>query len=666
MFKTMLCVLALCSAMTLPAADFSRELAEVKSGQRTEAKASWWGFNPDNATECLQNAINSGVKKLIIDNTGSDWILDPIELVDNQEIVLAENVVLTARKGGYKAVRDSMISGYNRKNITIRGEAGAVIRMHKTDYQNKAEYKFSEWRHAIALWACENVVIRDLTIQSSGGDGIYLGANWFSALRGEITERKTAPPKDGIGACVNVLIENVVCDNHHRQGISVISAKNLVIRKCVLKNTHGTAPAAGIDFEPNRPQEVLENCVMEDCIVENNSGGGILVATEINTPIDLKIRRCKIIGGSRGLSCTPPSDRGRTNPGKVEISECEFLNNGSSGLLVGNHLAKFYELLVKDCTFTNSGTARGITPLSFTYSRPVGGMVGNVKFENITVKSIPGRRLMAFKNWAPNTYMGNVTGIITVDGKPVDIAEYIKEQGYDRPYHNKPGLVDFSQLKPVSAQPAENAAGLCLRQDFNLLIWADAGQEVKFKLEGRDTRRKMREIKLPLITPDGKTTELGVMAPGETKEFSFTAETTGLYRMPMNVSLHMSTFHPGPGFRWAVCGNSEKGYVNMFKPTNKARLYFAVPAGLQEFKLEVAGQISETVTAEILTPASKVMKVLKDFDGPHVFELKRQSTEAEIWSIRLSRAVEDVEVRLLEPLSPVFATHPDNLLRVIP
>ncbi len=663
MIRKVLCLLALCGAMMLQAEDFSKELAEVKTGQRTEAKASWWGFDKENATKCLQAAINSGVKKLVIDNTGSDWILDPVELVDNQEIVLAENVILTARKGGYKDIRDAMISGYARKNIIIRGEPGAMIRMHKADYQNEKEYKHSEWRHTIALWACEDVVIRDLNIKSSGGDGIYLGANWITNLHGKISTRKV-DHRDGIGACVNVLIENVICDDHHRQGISVISAKNLIIRKCVLKNTKGTAPMAGIDFEPNRAKEVLENCIMEDCVVENNAGGGILVATEIDTPIDLKIRRCKIIGGSRGLSCTPPTDRGRTNPGKIEVTDCEIRDTENSGIVVGNHLATFYEIVIKDSTLINSGTMPGLTPISFTYLRPKAGMVGNVKFENVTVKAIPGRRLLAFKSWAPNTFLGKITGVITVDGKAMDVAEYIKEYGLDQPMNNKPGQVDFNTLKPVSSKTVEKARTLRLRQAFNLLIWADAGQEIKFKLEGRDTKRRMREIKLPLIAPDGKTTELGVMAPGETKEFSFTAETAGLYRLPMNIDLHMALFVPAPGVKWSVCGNSEKGYVNMFKPANKTRLYFAVPDGLREFKLEVTGYPGETVTAEILDAAGKVVDTRQDFDGPEVFELKRESTGAEIWSIRLSDAVEDVEVRLLTPLSPVFATHPDNLLRV--
>ena len=86
-----------CSAAPTPApkvllaqADTSK-IAQVKAGTLKTANASWWGFDKDDATDCLQNAINSGVPKLIVDNTGSDWIINkPLTLVSNQEIDFAD------------------------------------------------------------------------------------------------------------------------------------------------------------------------------------------------------------------------------------------------------------------------------------------------------------------------------------------------------------------------------------------------------------------------------------------------------------------------------------------------------------------------------------------------------------------------------------------------
>ena len=110
------------------------------------------------------------------------------------------------------------------------------------------------------LQSCTNVRIYGLTLAESGGDGIYLG-----------TATGSVPSKD-------IVIKDVVCDKNYRQGISVINAENLLIEDCVLSNTAGTAPAAGIDFEPNAPGERLVNCTLRRVVSQNNAGGGFLLA----------------------------------------------------------------------------------------------------------------------------------------------------------------------------------------------------------------------------------------------------------------------------------------------------------------------------------------------------------------------------------------------------
>lgn len=146
--------------LLMDAQDYTQERREVKDGKRTEAKASWWGFDKNNATKCLQDAINSGVKRLIVDNTGRDWILDRIVLASNQEIILEKNVRLVARKGGFQKVRgdSSFINFGGGHHIILRGEPGAVIIMHKKDYQNRTLYKPSDG--VICLTSAEAVISR--------------------------------------------------------------------------------------------------------------------------------------------------------------------------------------------------------------------------------------------------------------------------------------------------------------------------------------------------------------------------------------------------------------------------------------------------------------------------------------------------------------------------
>ncbi len=127
--------------------------------------------------------------------------------------------------------------------------------MHRDDYA-QPPYEKAEWRHTLQILSSSNVKVAGLTMTESGGDGIYLG----TATSG-VTNK-------------NIQIVDVVLDKHYRQGISVITAGDLLIENTIMRNTAGTAPMAGIDFEPNHPSEQLVNCVLRNCVVEDNQGVG--------------------------------------------------------------------------------------------------------------------------------------------------------------------------------------------------------------------------------------------------------------------------------------------------------------------------------------------------------------------------------------------------------
>ena len=80
----------------------------------------------------------------------------------------------------------------------------------------------------------------------------------------------------GIVYCRNITVKNVLLEDNYRQGISVISVKNLLLENIKIYGTGGTAPGSGIDFEPNHPNEQLSNCVVRNCEIRENRGAGIL------------------------------------------------------------------------------------------------------------------------------------------------------------------------------------------------------------------------------------------------------------------------------------------------------------------------------------------------------------------------------------------------------
>jgi polygalacturonase len=72
---------------------------EVLEGKRTVANAAWWGFDAEDATECLQVAIRSGAKKVIVPDMGKPWVVGPITLESEQKVILKRGVVILAREG---------------------------------------------------------------------------------------------------------------------------------------------------------------------------------------------------------------------------------------------------------------------------------------------------------------------------------------------------------------------------------------------------------------------------------------------------------------------------------------------------------------------------------------------------------------------------------------
>lgn len=286
-------------------------LAKVAAGELKEAHASWWGFDAADSTAFLQAAIDSGVRKLIVDDMGSPWVVKPIKGRSDQEIEFARGVELLAKRGEFQRKMDCLIAYRGASNVVLRG-CGATFRMWVCDYTNSALYAKSEWRHAIGLWGVSNYRIEGLTLSSSGGDGIYFGSA-------------------GPGfPCRNGVVRNVVSERNNRQGMSIISAENLLIEKCVLRDTCGARPMAGIDIEPNRNTDVLKDIVIRDCLAEGNQGNGyefeIVMMDSSSEPVSIRMERCVSRGNARACRIMRPTNPLRGFSGQYVFDRCEFLD----------------------------------------------------------------------------------------------------------------------------------------------------------------------------------------------------------------------------------------------------------------------------------------------------------------------------------------------------
>ena len=395
------------------------KIAAVADGSIQEALASWWGFNPEDATASLQAALDSGVKVLRIDKQSVPWNVTPLTIPSNIEIVLDSGVTVQAKKGEFQALGASLMSIKNQENVVIRGGVDSVLLMRKSDYHQEP-YKKSEWRHGISMTTAKNVLIEDLQIRSTGGDGIYVG----------VAGDKGAPSE-------NITIRRVVCDDNNRQGISVISVKNLLIEGCVLSNTRGTAPAAGIDFEPNHADEYLVNCVMRDCIVENNAGVGIelwlgSLKGGIAEPISLRFENCVSRNNSHGYYEAFFHYDNKVIEGEVTLKNCLFAGNKGDAVYCQSKSPDAHAFTLENVTIDLTGVGSDRAPIRLVcpadsekrppIRRPIGGMV----WDGVTVIAPDGRAPVVFTDDTGRGFgLFDITGTITVKQSADDPGETI-------------------------------------------------------------------------------------------------------------------------------------------------------------------------------------------------------------------------------------------------
>ena len=318
----------LCAAMTA-----SARIVRVDAFARANA--------PDD-TQAVQAAIDSGADEVVIPNIGRPWIVCPLKGRSNLMMSFEKGTVIEAKKGEFKDRQACLIKFDCCTNVTLRGY-GATLRMHRLDYHNKP-YKRSEWRHGLSFLSCSDVKVEGLTIMETGGDGIYLGVN---------------VEKDPERANFRIEIRDVACLRNNRQGISVISAEDLLVIGCELSETYGTSPEAGIDFEPNRSDQRFVNCRMKNCRMRNNMGAGFELwcprFDATSRPVSILVEDCETECNNEEIRFRDYSrkyGKPKTQPrGTVTFRNCTFRNMRNEYIYAAHETGRGIALKIENCSF---------------------------------------------------------------------------------------------------------------------------------------------------------------------------------------------------------------------------------------------------------------------------------------------------------------------------
>ncbi|MBP5639047.1 MAG: right-handed parallel beta-helix repeat-containing protein [Victivallales bacterium] len=643
------------SAAIAAIAPNQEQLAKVASGELKEARLSWWGFDENDSSDIIKSAIESKATTIVVDKMPTPWITLPVFLKSDMTLVFEDGAEMLAKKDAFKGLNDCLITIMKKSNVKIigLGEKGGILRMHKKDYQGP-DYKHGEWRHGITMHSSENVHIENMSIIESGGDGIYVGV--ASRLLPYVPYSK------------DVVIRKVNCDHNHRQGISVIAAVNLLIEDTRMANTDGTSPKAGIDFEPNRATEPLQNCVMRNCISEGNDGAGydFYLPNQDSKqcgPISITLENC-ISRNNRGASIALSTTHTRrkadmTWEGTITFKNCDFTDQRNNARFrIG--LEQPITIAMENCKL-NSTETNGLLPavdIEYSTPSPDGKNHTQVSFDDLFIAmnrdggwlNVSDRVLCGLENY--NVKGSNI--ILTSKGKTETVAKI------DEDYLEKqmPGRRDIAGCKmfdpkgktliPANPKGSASLPNAKCRSIGYFWIYTTKGEPATFTLHYAKLTRYKGKFSIPELTyPSGKKVQLEPIEFDTKREYIIASpEETGICELTMDV-VH----------NWATITNSSVPAGILLKNANGTNIiytvgtyYFDMPVGTPHAAISLLGEGGEGCKATIIDPNGKTVFSQDDICNASIINLGASPVPG-IWSLILEKptnaSLEDFCINLL-------------------
>ena len=616
-------------------------LALAGTLQARTVKASSFGFDAKDATVCLKRAIASGAEKVIIDNVGKEWLSGPLVLRSNLELVLEKGVTLRAKSELFKERVIYFIAVRDVENVTIRGEKGAKICMNKADFMDMSKYVQSEWRHAVSINGAHNVTVCDLTIDGSGGNGIAINSSHKRHVN------------------TNITIKNIVSINHHRLAIGIGSVDGLLIENCTGIATVGTPPQAGIDFEPNWPDEKFSNIVVRNCVFTGNAAMGFMfVLGNLNAttpPISALVENCRIVGNKHGGL----RFNGSTVKGNVLFKNCYFDAETGNGFYFCNFSDGALKLKFQDCVLDASKSPHAPIMISSIAQEDFGG----IDLGNLVVKMPLKRELIDVSGLGVAGMAKSFTGkpVIRWKGKEraVNVAKYVaankrntalsafKTKVFQTKNYRAPEKGKVVKVPPVKLRGRNN----------RFSQWVKAGQTVKIKFQMIKSSKYELKGEVEVQDDNGGFMNRFKLDEKE-KVYTFRAAGDTAITFVVNVgpnSVIITSDTPGHGYPAdrpvRICtGNND--------------FYFLVTPEQTEVTLEIYGE--EPVRGILYNAAGKVVaEHPKRFIGTKLLTAKRKpSPKAELWRVKLTQVMEDHSIRVGAPSEPILFSAPGHAVMI--
>lgn len=264
------------------------------------------------------HAVGGGIV-YVPDGTYTINAKNSIQMLSNTELLMAPNAVLLALPNNLET--SAVIRIANVHDVEI---SGGMIKGDRNSHQGNT----GEWGMGVHAEASTNVVLQDLTVTNCWGDGVYLGVG------------------DG-GYVQNGLLKNLKLVQNRRNGISLVSGRNIAIEDCTASWSGGTDPGDGVDVEPNHPSNVLSAIEISNLKTAYNAGSGLSIGlTNLNNSwrtVSVTVTGHHDVGSSIGLSISKPSAIGY-----VRVTQSNWIKEKSKTYVIWDNSPSYDEWRVFD------------------------------------------------------------------------------------------------------------------------------------------------------------------------------------------------------------------------------------------------------------------------------------------------------------------------------
>lgn len=349
-----------------------------------EAFPQWWGdINSPDDTAICNAAANSGASYIRfpkgtynIDPVAKGPKTDPnddnqwyggIDAASDTTLIFDAGAVLKAIPNDARVY--SIIKINDKKNVKV---CGAVLQGERDSHKGTT----GEWGDGIVIrGSSSNIKISDVKVSSCWGDGIYIGE----------------------GCPDGVFVENSTFDRNRRNACSITNAKNILFNNCIFSNTQGTSPHAGVDVEPNKKGDIIQNVIFQNCRSYKNLTKGFSIAYlgKLDNPVSLSFINC--ISDSDGMgfaTCSGPNG----TAGSVSFINCTSLNAREAGFIcfMTDIFVQINGMTIINSNQGNSGKLQEASSfVVWVYKDVKDTWAGNIYAKDVHISSTDGKALYA-------------------------------------------------------------------------------------------------------------------------------------------------------------------------------------------------------------------------------------------------------------------------------